>query len=218
MDINWVTAWLKHYVKKEINLNLIFGGLVLIGSIIILALTWSIFYSICYSIITRFNVTQPWISPIYASIMILLLFWGNARTSREYLSTYKFVTGTASDEVVAFGANINPIAPETIHSYAKIVATILFIGPGLMVASFRMFRKAGRLFRLDISSCAAVIALLERTNRKMAFREIVDSIKGLDPTKVFPQLHEIDGVLFLDKEPAGLVLSEDLKAELRKLL
>ena len=54
-------------------------------------------------------------------IVIPILFIGNARTSRKYLSEYLVTTGTASGEVVNFylpgvgmTSNINPLAPETV--------------------------------------------------------------------------------------------------------
>ena len=36
------------------------------------------------------------------------------------------------------------------------------------------------------------------------------------PVTVFPQLHEIDGVLCLKAEPAGLALTSELKEELAR--
>jgi hypothetical protein len=218
MDLNWVSAWLKNYVRKQGRLRVMFGTLALIGGIVILAMTWSIIYWRCAYIFKQFNVSQQWLSPLIATLVILLLFWGNARTSREYLSQYKVVTGTASDTVVGFGANINPLAPETIGIFTKIIATILFIGPSLVVTAYRMFRKAGQLYRLDIPSCAAVIELLERVDKKMPYQQIVESIPGMDASIVFNQLRDIEGVLFLEKEPTGLILSNDLKADLKKLL
>jgi hypothetical protein len=115
-------------------------------------------------------------------------------------------------------ANINPIAPETIHTYIIVIEDCSYFGPRIVVAAYKLLRKAVRLWRSDISSCAAVISLLEETGRKMSFEEIVRSVPGLNPVRIFIELHEIDGVLFLDKEPAGLALEEDLIADLRKLL
>lgn len=218
MNLDWIKAWLKNYVRREIRLRIILGFLAFISGLVILTITWAISDIISANIILRFNLGPPWWCHLIAALFILLLFWGNAKTSREYLSQYRFVSGTTSDNIVAFGANINPLAPETIGTFTKIIATILFIGPSLMVAAYRMYRRVGRLYRLDIQSCAKILALLDTTNKKMSYQSIIDSVPEIEASKVFTQFHEIDGVLFLEKEPAGLVLSEDLKADLRKLL
>ena len=59
-----------------------------------------------------------------------------------------------------------------------------------------------------------LIAALLDSHRKLSFPEIVHKVEDIDPTRVFPQLHDIDGVLFLQAEPAGLTLTQELRQEL----
>ena len=51
--------------------------------------------------------------------------------------------------------------------------------------------------------CAAVLIVLETVGRKMSFQEVADAVEGFNPITVFPQLREINGVLFLQKDPPG---------------
>ena len=67
-----------------------------------------------------------------------------------------------------------------------------------------------------MAGCASVIAVMHAVGRKMSFQEIVAAVEGLNPVMVFPQLHDIEGVLFLKAEPAGLALTDELKQELSR--
>src|SRR5262249_42691324 len=145
-----------------------------------------------------------WAHTVGPFILIPLLFWGNARTSREYLSEYSVTTGTTSDEVVNFYlpgvgtvSNVNPLAPDTIHTGAKMITYILYSGPRVVSSAFRLVGKCLRLRRVDLETCGAVIAALFTARRKLSFQEIVDAVPGIDPVVIFPQLHEIPGVMFL---------------------
>jgi hypothetical protein len=156
-------------------------------------------------------------------VMIPALFWGNGRTSREYLSEYSVTTGTASNEVVNFylpgvglASNVNPLAPNTIHSGVKIITDFLYSGPRVMMSAFRTVAKAGRLRKIDVGNCGAVITVLFAAGRKLGFQEITDALgEGFDAARVFPQMADIGGILFLKAEPAGLTLTQELRDAIR---
>ena len=115
---------------------------------------------------------------------------------------------------VGLASNVNPLAPDTMHAGVKMISDCLRVGPRVVTAAVHLFRKALRLRGIDVAGCAAVIAVLHAVGRKMSFQEIVAAVEGLNPVMVFPQMHEIDGVLFLKAEPAGLALTAELKEEL----
>jgi len=48
--------------------------------------------------------------------------------------------------------------------------------------------------------------------------EIVERLSGLNPVRVFDDLHWIEGVLFLSNDPPGLTLLPELRTELSQLL
>jgi len=199
------------------------GFLMLLGGAALLAATWGLCYVVSFFALGGWIGHQHWFHSVLGLIVIPILFIGNAKTSREYMSEYSVTTGTASGEVVNFHlpgvglvSNINPLAPETMHAGVKMLTDCLFVGPRVVTAAVRLFRKGLRLRSIDVEGCSAVITVLQAVGRKMAFQEIVNTVEGLNPVVVFPQLQEIDGVLFLKAEPAGLSLSSELKAELTR--
>ena len=221
MEYDAAILWLKRRQKSEVLLALVLGVVSLVGSIVILAVTWGIIYAVCLNGFHWILGYGHWSYTLVPTLVLPLLFWGNARTSREYLSKYSVTTGTASDKVVVFylpriglASNVNPLAPDTVHTLVKIITDCLYVGPRVATASVRFFAKALRLVRIDIPSCAAVITVLARADHRMSFQEIVDSIEGLDPETTFPQLRLVEGVLFLESEPPGLALGTKLKAQL----
>jgi hypothetical protein len=224
MDYDAAISWLKRRQKSEALLAIVLGVVCLVGSIVILAVTWSVIHAVCLYSFHWILGYGHWSYTLVPTVLLPLLFWGNARTSREYLSKYSVTTGTASDRVVVFYlprvglvSNVNPLAPDTVHTVAKIITDCLYVGPRVATTSIRFFAKAIRLAQMDVPACAAVITVLVRADHRMAFQEIVDSVEGLNPVTTFPQLHLVEGILFLESEPPGLALGTKLKAELAKV-
>jgi len=164
---------------------------------------------------------RHWIHLAAGWVIIPTLFWGNARTSREYLTEHSVSVGTTADAVVDFylpgigmASNVNPLAPDTIHAGVKMITDCLYCGPRVVVSGVKMLGKANRIRQLDVEGCGAVMAVLLAANRKLVFQEIVDQVGGIEPPRVFPQLQDVEGVIFLQAEPAGLILSQALRQEL----
>jgi len=202
-------------------LNVLGGGLSLLGGLAILAATWGLIYLISLFALGPWLGYRHWIHSAAGWVIIPTLFWGNARTSREYLTEYSVSVGTTFDTVVDFylpgigmASNVNPLAPDTIHTGVKMITDCLYCGPRVVMSGVKTLGKANRIRRLDVEACGAVIAALLATNRKLAFQEIVNKVGSIDPPLVFSQLHDIDGVIFLHAEPAGLTLSRELRQEL----
>ena len=61
-----------------------------------------------------------------------------------------------------------------------------------------------------------MLTVLTIEGKSLSYSEIAESIDGLDPAVVFPQMPEIDGVIALTRAPAGLSLSGDLRSALNK--
>ena len=200
---------------------LTFGSIApLIAGALILLVTWGIIWLISFQTLGWWIGHDHWIHTKLGLFLIPLLFWGNARTSREYLADLKVAPGPGSDKVVVISvrhrwvSNVNPLAPETINTVTKIITDCLYVGPRTVVSSYRTLRKAVRLLRLDAESCGRVLALLLAAGGKVTFQQIAQNIDGLDPVHTFPQLRDIEGIIFLQKDPAGLSLSSRLRDEL----
>ena len=203
-------------------LNLLGAGLTLLGGVALLALTWAFTYLVSLVTLGQWLGYHHWMHGVAGCLLVPLLFWGNARTSREYLSDYSVTVGTVCDKVQTFflpgvgmASNVNPLAPDTMHTGVKMVTDCLYAGPRMVGSGLRLLRKTSRLWGLDLAGCGAAIAVLVAAPGKVPFQEIVNHVPSLNPVRVFPQLQEIEGVLFLQAEPAGLALSEELREEIR---
>ncbi|HWI56935.1 MAG TPA: hypothetical protein VNZ22_06900 [Bacillota bacterium] len=222
MEPNRINDWLRAWAQKQALLNLVGGVGTLLAGIGILIATWALVYAVCLFALGPWLGYRHWAHSVAGWVFIPALFWGNARTSREYLSDYSVTVGTTSETVVSFylpgvgmGSTINPLAPNTMHSGVKIITDCLYAGPRIVMAAFAVFRKSGRLRQLDVEGCGAVLTVLLLAGRKTSFQEIVQQIEWLNPPQVFSQLGDIEGVIFLRAEPAGLTLSQELRETLR---
>lgn len=222
MNYDQTITWLDRRVKRDSLLSSLLGVLALLGGVAILAVTWGLMYAVCFYCLQWILGFSHWSYTVIPTAMIPLLFWGNATTSQEYLSEYSVTTGTASDTVVVFYlprigvvSNVNPLAPDTVHTMVKMITDCLYFGPRTVTSAFQLFAKANRLRRVDVPSCAAVITVLAHAGHRVSFQEIADSVEGLDPARTFQQLHSLEGILFLESAPAGLALGTEMKEEMR---
>ena len=221
MSYDNTILWLKQKMKTEAWSALALGLLGLAGGAIILLITWIVLYAVVLNAMHGFLGCTHWSYALIPTLMLPLLFWGHATTSREYLSQYSVTTGTTSNKVVAFYlprigvvSNVNPLAPNTVHTMAKIITSCLYTAPRTLRWAWNSVVKAFLMGRVDVPACAAIITVLSDAGHRLSFQEIADSVEGMDPGKTFQQIHRVDGVLFLASEPAGLSLGTDLKAEL----
>jgi len=220
-----VARWLRVKANREAGWAVLGGvGLLLLG-IVGVVLTLGIIYAVVWF---GFEWIWPLSFPIRLLIslaIVVLLFVGNATTDREYLQSYSFSVGTASKKAVTFWvprvgvvSNVNPIAPDSAHSYVKIVTDALYFGPRLVSDSVGLFLKANRLRRLDVDGCSAVIARLLARDRRVSFTELAESLPGIRAEKIFPQLRDLEGILFLSSDPPGMSLGTELRRELTEAL
>ena len=217
---NLVTAWLRRKVYTSAGLSVLGGIVACLAGAVVLFLTYWITCGILWFVLRHFDL-DPIIYMISSVVFIILLFIGNARTDEAYLSEFTVTTGTFSNTPVVFYipgvgmcSNINPLAPDSIHSMAKVITSFLYVGPRLLTAAWRFCRKAHDLLTLDQPACAAVLALLYTKSSRVPFDEIARAIAGLNPAKVFSQLGHIDGVMFLQEPPAGMALSTELREDI----
>lgn len=194
-------------------------GMVGLG-VVVLYLTYWFVFGIWYFAFVRLGAPAH-LAPYVSAGFLVLLFIGNARTDRQYLDDLSVTTGTFSNEVVTFylpgvgmASNINPIAPDSMHSSVKVITTLLFCGPRALVAAYRSLRTVLRLSHIDTGPVSAVIDFLYTRPGRVDFRTIAANVTNLNPVKTFPQVTQIEGVLLLRSEPAGLTISSELREEL----
>ena len=74
-------------------------------------------------------------------------------------------------------------------------------------------RRWKRLGMFDLESCGAILSHLLEKKHRVALTEIAAAFLDRDLERLFPQLAEVSGVLFLKSNPPGLSLSTDLRRE-----
>lgn len=208
-------ARLERKIAEDIRHNIIGAALGGLPGLFVTFITYGMFYLL----VTLAFPRNPWAQLVIPAVVLVLLFVGNATLSVDYLGDWSFTTGTASNKVVRLGqfgefSNINPLAPDSMHSFLKMVLAVLFTGPALFTTAFGMLRKAMRLRSIDREACASVVSLLLSRDSMVPCRDIIAQIPGLHPARVFRQLKDIDGVYFIEAQRAGFVLSPDLRREL----
>ena len=224
IDAGLIAQWLRNWVRSQVTLG-VFGGLgTLLAGIALLVLTWGLVYVVSLFALGPWLGFHHWIHWVAGLILVPALFWGNSRTSREYLSEYSVDVGTASEGVVNFylpgiglASNVNPLGPGTFHAGVKMITDCLYVGPRVVLAGFGMLGRSRSLRHLDVVSCAAVIAALFAACRKLSFQEIVNIVPEIDPTIIFPQVQSIEGIVVLSGDPAGLTLSQELRGTINSL-
>ena len=158
---------------------------------------------------------SPYWIPAISSLFLVLLFIENFRTSRDYLGSYKLQNRVmpAHGLLDAFGGLLaNPEAT------GKIVADMLFTGPRLVMWSFSSLCQAFRLMRTDLETASDILSILVRRLHRISLNELSKLILGRDPMKTLFLLQEIDCVLFLSKEPEGVILMPETREELNSIL
>jgi hypothetical protein len=156
---------------------------------------------------------------IICSLFLILLFIENFRTSREYLNSYVLQNPVSPGTIVIAGLGGALIAllanPD---ASGKIISDMLFVGPRITTYSVLALRRAFRLIRTDLETASETLMILVRRLHRTSVNELSKLLFGRDPMKVLFQLQEIGCVLFLSKEPAGVILTEEIREELNRLL
>jgi DnaJ-domain-containing protein 1 len=153
------------------------------------------------------------------SLFLVLLFIENYRTSREYLNSYVLQNPMSPGLVAIAGLGVGLVAllanPD---ASGKIISDLLFIGPRITTYSILTLRRAFRLIQTDLATASETLTILARRLHRTSANELSKLLLGRDPMKILFQLQEIGCVLFLSKEPAGVILTEEIREELNRLL
>jgi hypothetical protein len=221
-----IHQWLRRQAAAEAAGSFLFASFCFAGGAVVLVITFFFTYAIVWF---GFNSGVSGFSELFfgqrlrlphegilavSALFVGLLFWGNARISREYLGTLprRNYPGPGLGRIGLPGALVSLLAYP--GASAKMTTDLLFTGPRLVMVALSNAKKARRLMRLDKAECSRVLAALLSQCSRVSFAELSLQAGVNDPLKVFPQLRDIDGVVFLVSEPPGLSLTSELRAEL----
>jgi hypothetical protein len=222
-----IEKWLKKKLRIEVAQNLLLALVSGMGGLAVLTITFLFTYAIVWFCVNfgasglsqlvsnkPLHITHQQIL-IVCSIFLVLLFIGNARTSREDLSNYTLDHPAAPALFLSTGVTgsllgllANPDAS------GKMVADILYTGPRLIAGSVKAFQRSTHLMAIDTLGCACALDLLQKNSHHVPCTELAEQLAGHDVVRIFTQLRGMDGVLFLDTTPPAITLTDGLREDL----
>ena len=142
---------------------------------------------------------------IFTAGFMVLLFVSHARSGRWEVGDIPkgaWPGRRRKDDAEAFAS---------LRATAKFVIDLFYTGPRLFSASWGMFRRALRLWKLDVDNCSQLLWLLVTAGRAVTHEELASRLADCDLRDLERQLKDIEGVVFLER---GWTLTEELRSEL----
>ena len=223
-----VERWLIKQALSEALLNLPVGAICLVASLAYLAVTTllvffagsMVFVALAASVKSGFdynleNATS--FAVVFCGAFLLWLFFSHYRRNAEYLRYAKFRSPQVhvSDAGFARALNILLSGP---RSEDGLFQRMLYTGPQWFISGISMFYKSATLLGMDIENCAKILVIVLNKGSRVSFTDLGKLVPECNSIKVFPQLRDIAGVIFLQSEPSGITLTSDLRAELCRIL
>lgn len=199
---------IKPWLLKSVNDSIQFNMLVGIGAVILGVAMVFVAFFMAYAITAIFSET---LRVIFSLLAVGFLFLGDKILSPAPLA--RPGNSIAGIEVKAGKAPAKDSA-DSVQTFIRMATTIAFCGPKTIYFGLDMIKKAKRMKTMDFDGCVAVLTVLLHSKTRVPYSEIKTRIPKLDTLSVFAQMEDIHGVLFLDSDPPGLSLSEDLRREL----
>lgn len=215
-----VQAWLQKKLAREARENLILAFVLLVGAGAVLAFTFAGLYTFSFFVFWR--VFRSHLAVLWWLTFggVVLLFIANKFSNREELTGLE-VESMDGGPVrtfylphVGLVSNLNPFSPTNARTGVKIISDLLLTGPRLVNAAWHTFQRSRRLQRMDVAMLSDIFVLLISVGKRVSLAEILPRLGHCDPTLMFQQLREIEGVVFLNTPPAGISLTAELREEI----
>ena len=217
-DFNTVRTFLAEKNKSAHSQSITGGIGILVFGVVLCGVSFVVaWYGLQYGL-QPFWPHPTWLQAILALGIVGLLFIGNTIGGGDDLIEYKLIL-KPGDEGVLFYVPSSELLSETSgtpYGFLNAITNFLCAGPKTVSSSLKNFRRAKRIKQMDLNGCGAVITVLLSNESKVPFPKIVNAIEGLDPYRTFPQMGDIQGVLFLKKEPQGMSLTSEFREEFER--
>jgi DnaJ like chaperone protein len=211
-----VERWLRRKMIMEAGLSVMLALLSLAGSILVLGLLLG--FVIMIGLMAGFFLVPGSAhtnEALHSSLRMALLF-GVGFIGLVFLGN-AFSRGERAVDV-RFRIKRNQHGEKVFSTYVtsptKDMEDLLYIGPRLFNATFGHIRNAHLQMNLDTVSCAKLLCVLLSRNSRFSFQELNVKAGLRHSLELLPQLHFVEGVVFLPSHPAGLSLTDDLRKEL----
>lgn len=228
MNTAAIERWLTRQTLSEAIVNLPVGAICLVASLIYLSVTAAVIYLvglILFAGLSEFGKSafdtnfenSAWFCGFFCAAFLLWLFQSHYRRNVEYLRNAKFRTAKVHVSDAGLGRALNILLSGPRDEDGPF-HQLLYTGPQWFISGISMFYKSITLLRMDIGSCAKILIIVLNKGSRVSFTDLAQSVPECNSIKVFPQLRDIAGVIFLQSEPSGISLTSDLRAELSRVL
>jgi hypothetical protein len=212
-----VAKWLRRRMLHEALINAGVAALSFLLGLAVLAFT---FWGVCIFAFLVYPDKREFASWLYdgtasrqmptvltivmAGLVVILMFVGNAMNRQK-----------PSDELpLGRGAKAQRNPESSAFIMGSGIADLLYIGPRMLIASVGLLKQAFRQDQLEVDACAEILAVLLSRNSRFSFTELTGQTNLANSLRIYPQLREIEGVVFLKSDPPGLSLTAELREEL----
>jgi hypothetical protein len=154
-----------------------------------------------------------------AIALVALLFWGNARASRQAsAAALRRPEGMVPEiDQEQGGAETRGSLLAYPGAAAGGPMNMLYTGPRLVATAWSHLRRAVRLSRLDHSACAQILEVMLRRTTRVQLNELFWRTELENPIEPLAQLRDLGGILILRRRPGGVILRQEWRAALESL-
>ena len=216
VEFSRVKHWLERKVRARAAANLTIAIThVILGAILVTGTAWALAWLLMLGFehavdIARHNFgfhlgfhrTERGVL-LLAGLMLVLLFVGNSRSEAINLRKFSKLNWRSREGTFA-----------TLALIGGLFTRGLYIGPHLLSLADGFFRKWQLWQKVELDVLASVLHLLAAEGKRVAFEEIARRVPNFSHSRTVPQLHLIEGILFLTSPPTGLGLTSALRDEL----
>jgi len=222
-----IKIWLRKKRRKEMAVSGFLSVLSLLSGLVLLFLTFWFAYGIIWVITSGVSATSElfisrsvflphgWRLAL-SGAFIVLLFIGSARTSREYLGSYPRDDYPVSPATLGGGLALVWLLSHS-EASSKMICDLLYTGPRLIAGAWNLVRRIILLKNINENCCGEVLSRIIASDRSISKSELEFELSDSQWFSAARDLRLFDGVLFLDKNPVRLSLSDDLRGELRAI-
>jgi hypothetical protein len=223
-----IERWLVKQALSEAILNLPVGAICLVASLVVLAFSTAIAGVIGFILFLIFaavaeaafgsRLHNPLLfCAVFCAAFLVWLFVSHYRRNAVFFHNSRFRTARVHVSNTGFARALN-ILLSSPRDDDGTFQQLLYTGPQWLASAISMFYKSVTLLRMDIGSCAKILLILFEKGSRVSFIELAQRVPEINGVKIFPQLRDIAGVIFLQNEPTGISITSDLRRELARVL
>jgi hypothetical protein len=183
----------------ESALNFVSGCFGLLGSLIVLGITYWLFFMLGYAFI------NPW----FRQSVDTWTYFALAAVSATFIINV-FLPEAYHSNLTAWTSDVTDVSSSVSRVFSAIVRAMC-TGPKLFTYCASVLAKSFRLALADVDSVSRVVEFVLPRQHRVPLDEIIRKVSVPNIGRTFNSLGDFDGVLFAGTDPVGLSLTEDFR-------